>query len=469
MSLTNNGIIIIRDVFNDLIDKYKLKKFCIKEIIPKNVPTVIQRHPRILSLYCILPNKSVWLARGLISYISTLEINFKKCRKFDKYKLGTNIAEHQEIVLRSIITRFACKEKCGTYFCQMATGMGKTRLAIAVIGQVGATTLVIVPTKHIATQWIEECEYLIPQIKICQYTNIKNQSASDYDICVIIINTARSKDKEFYSQFALVIIDEVHECTSSVNKKIMWLSGCCRFVLGLSATPEDTKNGLLPFLEGHIGKVVYARDLDGYNILAKQFKVTVEIVKYSGNIDYLTPVLNEGGTVSFVNTLARIISDPQRTDLLIDKIQKLYDSGNNILVFAEHRKYLDSLYQKLINIYKKDEIDLEADAKVLKGGATKDIVEHCRTAKIILTTFCYSRRGIDYSHLTALVLATPRRNGIKQIIGRILRFRSDDKIPRFIVDFFDCATVLKGQMYDRRKVYLSRGYTIKYSNYEGTD
>ena len=474
MELTNNGLIILRTTFSTLIDKYKIKKFIIKEVVPKNAPTVIQKFPKELRLYKVCGSKNIRLARNLGIQLlgpskgsTEIEYNFKKCRKFDKFDLGDNIAEHQNIVLKNIINRYACQEKCETYFCQMATGMGKTRLAIAVTGQVGATTLVIVPTKHIATQWEEEINYLVPNIKVCQYNNTKNQSSEDYDIIIAIINTARAKNYDFYSQFALTIIDEVHECTSNSNKEVLWLSGGCRFVLGLSATPEDAHNGLLPFIESHLGKAVYSRNIDGYDILAKKFNVNVEIVKYNGNIDYLTPVLNEGGTISFVNTLARIISDPQRTELLIEKISKLYKMGNNILIFAEHRKYLDSLYEKLITIYKKEEIDLEAS--VLKGGATKKLVEKCKTAKIILTTFCYSRRGIDYSHLTALVLATPRRSGIKQIIGRILRFRSDDKIPRYIVDIWDHATVLKAQLYERKKVYQSRQYKITYTSYDGEE
>ena len=459
MDLSNNGLIIERSKFSSLIEKHKMKKFIVKEIVPKNAPSVIQKFPKELRLYKIVGSRNIRLARNLgLQLLENVNISFKKCRKFNKYDLEENIAEHQKIVLKNIINKFACKGMCGTYFCQMATGMGKTRLAIGVIGQVGATTLVIVPTKHIATQWEEEIKYLVPYIKVCQYNNTKNQSSDDYDVTIIIINTARSKDYNFYSQYALTIIDEVHECTSSSNKEVLWLSGGCRFVLGLSATPEDAHNGFLPFIESHLGKAIYSRDIDGYDVLTKNFKVTVEIVKYDGNVDYLTPVLNEGGTISFVNTLSRIISDPDRTTLLLEKISKLYKMGCNILIFAEHRKYLDDLYEKLLEVYKKDEIDLEAN--VLKGGATKDVVEKCKTAKIILTTFCYSRRGIDYSHLTALVLATPRRSGIKQIIGRILRFRSDDKIPRYIVDICDNSTILKSQLYERLKIYRSRQYKI---------
>lgn len=459
--LTNEGLYISRSQFDELRAKNKARTFSVKEVLPKNAPTVIQKHPRVLKLYRVINKDIIQIARSLDHLLDKIECKFEKCKKIDKFDLKEEIADHQKIVLKSIVTHYANPNKCGTYFCQMATGMGKSRLGIALIGKVAAATIVIVPTKHIANQWIEEANYLVPNLKICLYSNPKDQTTKDYDVLVVVINTARRKDKKFFSQFALCIIDEVHECVSKINKEVMWLSSSCRFVMGLSATPEDTSNQLLPWLEGHLGKVRHARDLPGYDVLTKNFKVSVEVVKYTGDVDYLTPVLNSGGTVSFVNTLARIISDPTRVDLIISKISTLYDKGNNILVFAEHRKYLDNLYDILKKKYNEDEIDLEAN--ILRGGATREEVEKCKKSRIILTTFCYSRRGIDYSHLNSLVLATPRRSGIKQILGRVLRFRSDEKIPRFIIDIWDHATVLKGQLLERKKVYLSRNYPIKYT------
>jgi hypothetical protein len=58
--------------------------------------------------------------------------------------------------------------------------------------------------------------------------------------------------------------------------------------------------------------------------------------------------------------------------------------------------------------------------------------------------------------MTALVLVSPRRNGSRQIIGRILRRNSDDKIIRQIVDIVDVYTPLKSQSYERIKIYKEK-------------
>jgi hypothetical protein len=62
--------------------------------------------------------------------------------------------------------------------------------------------------------------------------------------------------------------------------------------------------------------------------------------------------------------------------------------------------------------------------------------------------------------MTAIVLTTPRRNGSKQIIGRILRRGSDESIIREIVDIVDMRCNLHSQYYDRKKIYIEKGYDI---------
>ena len=88
---------------------------------------------------------------------------------------------------------------------------------------------------------------------------------------------------------------------------------------------------------------------------------------------------------------------------------------------------------------------------------------------MVLTTYGFSRRGISLPDMTALVLASPRRHGSTQTLGRILRRGSDESILRVIVDVVDVCTGLKSQSTERKRAYTMKGYPvtkIKYS-YEG--
>jgi superfamily II DNA or RNA helicase len=95
---------------------------------------------------------------------------------------------------------------------------------------------------------------------------------------------------------------------------------------------------------------------------------------------------------------------------------------------------------------------------ILRGGITKEDFENTKKCKshIVLTTYGYSRRGISLPDMTALILVSPRRNGSTQIIGRILRRNSDEKIIRQIVDIVDVHTILKSQVNERLKTYREK-------------
>jgi superfamily II DNA or RNA helicase len=462
------GLSINRDVLANIIEKNK-RILSVREKLPPNTPSSFKTQTRVLRLFRMLDKDNAVIGKSVGKLLlDNITYQYKKIRKFDKFDLEGSLAPHQKVIINYVIAcKFATGDMTGEVLLQVDTGLGKTRIGLGLIGRVGAVSAAIVPTKHIAQQWIDEIAECAPQLKTCIYNNAKNQSTNDYDVMIIVINTARNKDSSFFENFALVMIDEVHEITTKTNKNVLWNIAGCRFACGLTATPELGHNGLLRFIEGHLGGVLHAKDIPGFDINCKVFKVKVEIAKYIGHNDFLQPVLNVGGTVSAICTIERIISDPTRLALTIDKISGLYDKGDNILVFAEHRKHLDSLHEILKTKYKEDEIDVEVD--VLKGGVKKEQIDAANHMRIILTTYSYSRRGISYSHLNALVLATPRRSGHRQILGRILRFNSDEKIERKIIDIWDAGSVLKSQIFDRMKIYKERKYKIVYTQHRAED
>ena len=106
------------------------------------------------------------------------------------------------------------------------------------------------------------------------------------------------------------------------------------------------------------------------------------------------------------------------------------------------------------------EVDMELAPVVLRGGASRETLTEAHAARIVLTTYGYCRRGVSITEMTAMVLATPRRNGLRQIKGRITRRGSDESIRRVIVDIRDVNTVLKGQSSNRRAVYKEVDYPI---------
>ena len=421
----------------------------------------------------------------------------------------------------------------GVAYLELATGLGKSAVGATVIARRGRPGLVVVPTKALSEQWIDEFKAAYPLMKAAAYSNaakVKCSSAS-HDVVVIVINTFRAMPVEFLEGFGTIVIDEAHELQSTENSKALWLAQMVPAVLGLSATPADRKDGLDQFVTMMLAPVLKPADIPGFDAAAVQFKNTVRIVEYSGADAHTETVLSAAGTMSAILTVGAILKDPERLALVAREVLRLhclhetlsagelsaaglgprpaaaatkdYPEGevrrHGVFVFAETRDFLPVLREALlssgadISSITAPELDGAIDAggdagddadddagadagdvpqggtddvgvvSVLRGGVAKTAVGDAKKQKahIVLTTYGFSRRGISLPDMTAIVLATPRRNGLTQILGRITRRGGDESILRVIVDIVDVRTGLKGQASDRKKVYREKGFPIE--------
>lgn len=333
-----------------------------------------------------------------------------------------------------------------------------------------------------------------------------------YDVDILVVNTFREKNISFIKDYIVMVLDEAHEYHSECNLKALWLSQT-KYVLGLSATPLERPDGLDRYITLHLGDVVYPKDIPNFDITGVNFKGNVKIIEYEGCDPYCDSVLTPSGTLSSIMTINNILNDPYRLALTVNEIVRLnnvhltpdgvshglvrddlpYPKKHGVFVFVETRDFLIKLRDALLNHMDNDNLlipqlgdDITEDAaaedakiednndednngednttdeatpiSVLRGGITKQTFNDAKDAKahIVLTTYGYSRRGISLPDMTALVLVSPRRNGSRQIIGRILRRNSDELIVRQIVDIVDVHTVLKSQSNDRIRIYKEK-------------
>lgn len=401
----------------------------------------------------------------------------------------------------------------GVAYLEMQTGLGKSRVGAGVIARRREPALIVVPTSALAEQWLDEFQIVYPELTVAVYHNPPKNSRRvppgprTHDVVIIIINTFRDKTPEFMEGFGTVILDEAHEYCSVQNSRALWLAQT-RAVLGLSATPSERPDGLDRYVHLHLGPVVYSKDIPNFDIGSVSFRGEVRLVEYTGHPDHCETATTPAGTMSAILTIGNINRDEARTRLIaaeIDRLAHLHETESpdelrrlglgprpeaaatpkhpageirqhGVFVFAEHREYLLDLRKALLERVDASEIlapELEEKktakagaarqpVTVLRGGVSKQAVPDARRAgaHIVLTTYGYSRRGISLPDMTALVRASPRRNGSTQINGRILRRGSDESILRQIVDIVDVTTGLRSQVSDRRKAYKAKGYPI---------
>jgi len=431
-----------------------------------------------------------------------------------KWEIARSFYDYQVIAAEYIVENYYHKLHNIAYV-HMDTGVGKTCFSIAVSSMLKGPTFIVAPTDKLRNDWIEEFKTVFPNLIVNAYKNLpkklsakskkKEFNSTNSDIVVGVINTVCKKDVGFFEGYRLVIIDEAHELYSPTKMDLLWLLQEAENVLMLSATPDSAIHGLDKIVYHFAGNPIYvAKDIPGINIDKSIFMGRVREINYYGHPDHCEVVLSEAGTINSMGTIGNLLKDPYRLQLVVHEIKQIYNSHNtlspdlmlemgigprplnvasekfpeneirthSIFVFAELRSYLTILRDELLKSFSADEIDIpelmdtdesiseSTEIGVLRGGASVKDCELAKHARIVLTTYGYSRRGVSLTNMTTLILASPRRNGLHQIVGRITRSGSDQSIIRQVIDIKDMCSPLKNQNSERRKVYKDRKYPI---------
>jgi len=380
------------------------------------------------------------------------------------YELKLDLFEYQKIAVE-----YAKSQNIN--YLQLETGMGKTMIAIGLFAALRVPTVVIVQTLGLAEQMEGDFRAAIPDINIVKFDNVKakrkTMNFTTHDVIIIVNKTLSDKPQDFLAGCGLAIVDEAHTFTSATNIEILWLLQCVPKILALSATPAA--NQLSAFATRFFGEPVPVSELEGTSITEGCFRVKVRKIEYFG--DTTKPWCQtmagfyEGQEVSSaIKTISSISHDPARNLIIVREIVRLREAGHGVIVFFELKHHLE-LVRTMLSRLSIDSLELEdaPEVSILQGGAAKSAVTDAKEmgAHIVLTTYGFSRFGISLTQMTALVLASPRRNGSAQIIGRILRKGSDEKIVREIIDFVDMNVSLKTQYTTRKSVYTARNYPIE--------
>lgn len=424
------------------------------------------------------------------------EYHLHASEPIDMVLQSVNFYDYQQAAI-DYITGTVLEEQHGLAYLQLGTGLGKTLTAIGIMAVLSVKTLIVVPAKSLQSQWLKEFSRVSPNTVAIAYSNPLGDLV-ECDVAICVVNTFRGKELSFLRDngFGLVIFDEAHEYYTKMNSNALWLAQGAEFVLGLSATPLERKDGLDTFVTHFLGKPVLQESIPGFDVEQGAFPGAVTKINYECDIEYADTKLTSRGTPCNASTLSLVLSDPDRMILVARETMRLFEEGHGIFVFSEFREYLMQLRDTLAelgleetDITIEDDDDAQTpdaqtlespppDAKpkssvplaVLRGGVRTEYLEQVRKkgARVVLTTYGYSRRGVSLPRMTAIVLASPRRNGLMQILGRITRKGDDMTIVRQVVDVVDVNTMYRGQFYDRKEAYKLREWPVSVVSARGT-
>ena len=340
------------------------------------------------------------------------------------------------------------------------TAFGKTVVAIWMIAQRQANTLIIVHRRQLMNQWVEQLKCFLQEAVIGQIGGGKDKRSGRIDVATIQSLTHKHEVKDLVKDYGMVIVDECHHVSAFSFEKVI-KAVRAKYVYGLTATPIR-QDGHHPIVYMQCGPIRYKVDAKS-QILQRSF--AHKVVARQTNFSMIKH--SEDAEPKITDIYQALVEDTRRNDMILDDIIAAIVAGKSPLVLTERTAHVDFLAQKLAGFSK--------HVIVLKGGMARKQLQaimdklHCipdEDERVIIATGKYIGEGFDDSRLDTLFLTMPIswKGLLQQYAGRLHRAH-DNKTEVLIYDYVDVNEPMLANMYRKRlKGYEGMGYVISRTN-----
>lgn len=370
----------------------------------------------------------------------------------------SSLRDYQEDIVDTYIKYIStplCKDSTsgngGGGLLEVATGSGKTVMALNIISRMGKKTLIIVHKEFLANQWKERIEEYIPSARIGRIQgtvfDVENK-----DIVIGMVQTLYNRDygETAFAEFGLTIIDEVHRIGSEEFSKTL-LQISTPLMLGISAT-VDRKDGLEKLLYMFIGNKAYI------DKRKSEHTVSVRAIEYiTGDVEFNKTVLDFRGNPAYSSMISKLCSFVPRTEFIVKIIFDLiFENPKSQIMLLSHQRALLTKIFDMVQLRNLASSTTIITVGYYVGGMKQELLKETESMQIVLATFSMAAEALDIKSLSTLFMVTPKTD-IVQSVGRILRTKHDNPI---IVDLVDKHDVFKNQFIKRKKLYKERNYAI---------
>ncbi|MGA2400953.1 MAG: DEAD/DEAH box helicase family protein [Syntrophobacteraceae bacterium] len=340
------------------------------------------------------------------------------------------------------------------------TAFGKTVVAAHLIAERKVNALVLVHRRQLLDQWVSRLSALLglSSGQIGQIGGGKRKDSGVVDVAIIQSLFRNGVVDDLIGEYGHLIVDECHHVSA---KSFETVARQCkaRYVTGLSAT-VTRKDGHHPIILMQCGPIRYHVD-ERRQAVERPFKHRV-IVRKTGFS--LPGVLQSGDDLAIHELYSALVSDEQRTELIVQDILGAVESGRCPVVLTERKEHLSILLDRLARRI--------SNVIVLKGGmgrkerklaADKLTGISGNEPRVIIATGRYLGEGFDDARLDTLFLALPVswRGVLAQYAGRLHRLHESKK-EVIVYDYADLSVPMLAKMYGRRRLgYRRIGYVIE--------
>lgn len=356
-----------------------------------------------------------------------------------------------------------------------ATAFGKTVVCSYLIAQRKVNTLILLHSKDLLEQWVEELNKFLdineepPVYKTKSGREKQRNSAVGIlhgsrntltgliDVAMVGSIYSKGRFNELINSYGMVLMDECHHCGSTTSVEVMKKVDA-RYVYGVSAT---SKRG------DELEKIIYM--LIGpvrHSYTAKERAAEQGIGHYV--YPRYTRVVDTDESKGDINGAYSLISlNAARNDLILDDTRKCVKEGRTPVILTKYKEQAKYLY---------DHLQKDADYVFLLYGdnSDKENLDVRRSLKevpvnkslILVATGHKIVEGFDYPRLDTLMLAAPVSfsGRLEQYIGRLNRdYTGKEEV--IVYDYIDSHIRILDNMYAKRlRTYKRTGFQVVTNN-----
>lgn len=308
------------------------------------------------------------------------------------------------------------------------TGAGKSLLAIFLASKLKYKTMIICHRITIMNQWKESIQKSCPLASV-QIVDGKDTLKEDIDFYIMNITNVQKKSEEELKNIGLVIVDEAH-CMCTDNTCQSLLNFYPKYLIGLTATPENVKNNLLHYFYGSEWVVRKMYRPHNVYLIESLFKPEMKD--------------NGRGTIDWNSVLQSQALSTDFNQIIIEIIR--YFHNRTFFVLCKRKDQTMYLYKQLKNLGENVDIYI-ANAKTYDDKA-----------RILVSSYSKGGVGMDCPKMDALIIGSDVMENVIQYIGRV--FRREHTVP-IIFDILAKNHVMFKHYTTRRDTYLSLGGIVK--------
>lgn len=342
---------------------------------------------------------------------------------------------------------------------QLATGKGKTIVALNIAYTLKQKTLILVHKDDLVVGWTKD-------IKKCFGENIEigllkaqKRKVGDCFTIATVQTLSRMSEEElnkYTNQFGLVIQDEVHHIGLNIFNVIDKFKSF--YKLGLSATPQRS-DGLDFVFELFFGGIAYKYE---YTVNDKDI-LRAKVIIQNSNFKY-KPFLYKGvvynyydfeekdlpKNISFISDLpyeerpiipyltidnSVVSSKPHKIQICRDIISE-YRQGHSCIALFTQKEHIDLYYKYLCRYIPKEKIMLYYGDNKEKSDVLMERAES-REVLITLATYAKATEGTNVKawEVEFLVSSINSKKNVEQAVGRIRRNNKGKLDPVRIYDY----------------------------------